>query len=148
MTFIKKRAIWGCVKVSAVFHLEILTPECLFFEGDVEVLSFTTTDGLVSILAGHIPFAAPLAVGSIQIKKDGIVRHAFQSEGFINVDRDCTHVFAQACEWPENIDANRAKQAEIRARERMLQQKSRIEYEWSKVALARAMARLREVRNK
>jgi len=54
-----------------------------------------------------------------------------------------THVFVQACEWPEDIDKVRARMAAHRIEERMRQQHSMVEYQWSRIALARAMTRLR-----
>ena len=125
------------------FYLEILTPERQFFADEVEALTITTTDGQLTVLRGHIPLTAPLVVGSIRIRKDGVWREAFQSEGFLEVDREGAHVFVQACEWPEEIDAARAQEAERRARQRLTGAYSQIEVEWTKIALSRAMHRLR-----
>jgi len=128
-----------------LFPLEILTPEKQFFSDEVEALTITSVDGELTILADHMPISAPLVVGKIRIKrKDGTWKDAFQSEGFLEVGADGrTHVFVQACEWPENIDAVRAAKAAHRIEERMRQQHSMVEYQWSKIALARAMTRLR-----
>jgi len=125
------------------FYLEILTPERNFYTDEVEALTLTTTDGELTVLAGHIPFTAPLVVGSIRICKDGSWREAFQSEGFFEVDRRGAHVFVQACEWAEDIDEVRAQEAERRARERLRSAGSQIEVEWTRIALSRAMHRLR-----
>jgi len=125
------------------FYLEILTPERQFYADEVEALTITTTDGQLTVLRGHIPLTAPLVVGSIRILKDGVWREAFQSEGFLEVDREGAHVFVQACEWPEDIDAARAEAAEQRARKRLSGPHSQIEVEWTKIALSRAMNRLR-----
>ena len=125
------------------FSLEILTPERQFFEDEVEALILTTTDGQLTILRGHIPLTAPLMVGSIRIRKDGQWREAFQSEGFLEVDREGAHVFVQACEWPEDIDTVRAEAAGQRARQRLTDPHSQFEVEWTKIALSRAMNRLR-----
>lgn len=127
----------------SAYPLIILTPERQFFSGDVEALTVTTTDGELTVLKDHAPISAPLVVGSIQIKQDGQWRQAFQSEGFLEVDETGVHVFVQACEWPEEIDAKRAEEAEARARERLRQQRSRMEYQGSRIAMARAMTRLR-----
>ncbi len=135
--------------MSATFQLEILTPEKQFFNGPVEALTVTTVDGQLTVLAGHMPLTAPLDIGIVRIKQDGSWREAFQSEGFLEVDgglNGITHVFAQAVEWPEDIDERRALEAEHRVRERMRQQRSRMEYQWSKIALTRAMTRLRVTR--
>ena len=129
--------------MAKTFFLEILTPEKLFLAEQAEAITVTTTDGEYTVLAGHIPITMPLAIGSIRIKQDGVWREAFQSEGFIEFDDNEAHVFLQACEWPGDIDEQRAEKAAQRIRERMRQQRSIVEYQWSKAALARAMERLR-----
>lgn len=129
--------------MSATFPLEILTPEKMFFAQDVEALTITSVDGQLTILKNHMPITAPLDIGSIKIKQNGKWREAFQSEGFLEVGERVVHVFVQACEWPEEIDERRAEDAAHRLEERMRQQRSIEEYHWSKIALARAMTRLR-----
>ncbi len=125
------------------FRLQILTPERMFLDEDVEGLIITTSDGKLEVLKDHAPITAPLTVGELDVKIDGRWKRAFQSEGFLEVNSDGAFVFTQACEWPEDIDAKRAEEAEHRIRERMRQQKSMQEYQWSKIALARAAERLR-----
>ena len=46
-------------------------------------------------------------------------------------------------EWPEDIDVRRAEEAKHRAEERIRQRQSILESQTSKIALARAMVRLR-----
>ena len=36
------------------FKLEVISPERIFYEGDVEMVELTTTEGDIGILAGHI----------------------------------------------------------------------------------------------
>lgn len=132
----------------STFSLEVLTPEKLFFAQEVEALTVTSVDGQMTVLKDHMVMTAPLDVGSIKIKQDGAWREAFQSEGFLEVgEHGVTHVFVQACEWAEDIDAARAAAAAHRMEERMRQQRSMMEYQWSKIALARAMTRLRITKN-
>ena len=134
--------------MSDSFPLIIMTPERKFFDGEVEAITITTIDGEFQILKDHTPITLPLVVGSIQIKKDGKWKEAFQSEGFLEVSNSMVRVFVQTCEWPEDIDAARALAAQQRAIERMRWQKSMVEYQWTKIALARAMVRLRITHSK
>jgi F-type H+-transporting ATPase subunit epsilon len=124
------------------FKLEVITPERLFYEGDCEILTITTTDGRFSFMAGHVPIVMPIEVGTIVIKTPDETIEAFNSEGFLEVSHSCVYVYAQACERPEEIDARRAEDALKRAEERLRQKQSINEYRQSKFALARAMARL------
>ena len=125
------------------FDLSIMTPEREFFSGQVDALTITGIDGQMTVLAGHAPMVASLAVGEIAIKQDGAWREAVNSEGFMEVLQDSVVVFVQACEWPEYIDMRRAEEAKHRAEERIRQRQSIWENKSSKIALARAMVRLR-----
>ena len=129
--------------MSAEYSLEILTPERQFFQGQVQALTIPAPDGELTVLAGHAPLIVPLVVGVLRIKQEDSWKEAFTSEGFMEVRADGVLVFSQACEWPQEIDARRAQAAERRAAERLRQKRSKNEHKQSKIAMARAMARLR-----
>lgn len=129
--------------MSKLFNLKILTPEHKFFDGDVEAVTVESPDGQVTILPGHADIIMPVSVGMIKIKKGGEWSEAVNSEGFMETTGLGTTIFVQACEHPEEIDLNRAKEALRRAEEQLRQKQSKSEYTQSKLSLARAMARLR-----
>ncbi len=129
--------------MSHTYLLDILTPERPFFSDQVEALTVYAPDGSITILAGHAPLITPLEAGSLKIKVDGQWKEAFHSEGFMDVSRNGVVVFAQSCEWPENIDTHRALEAKRRAEEALRQKQSIKEHKLSQLALTRAMARLR-----
>ncbi|MDR3311404.1 MAG: ATP synthase F1 subunit epsilon [Oscillospiraceae bacterium] len=130
------------------FELKVLTPEREFFSGSVEAASLMLSDGSVTILAEHMPMVAPVAICDLRIRQDGEWREAFASEGFIEVRRDKVLLFLQTCEWPEEIDEHRAEEAKLRAEERLRQKRSIAEYQQSRIALSRAMERLKVTRVK
>lgn len=130
--------------MAKLFKLNIFTPERLFFSDDVEAVDVGLPDGRAEFLAGHTPMIAPVTVTTTRIKnKDGKWIEAFSSEGFVDVRRDGVMIFVQTCEWPEEIDINRAEAARIHAEEQLRQKHSMAEYQKSKMDLARAMERLR-----
>ena len=61
----------------------------------------------------------------------------------MEVRQEKTILLADTAEWPNEIDINRAKAAEERARERLQSQLSRMEYMRSQSALQRALSRLK-----
>ncbi|MDD4715414.1 MAG: ATP synthase F1 subunit epsilon [Oscillospiraceae bacterium] len=128
------------------FPLDILTPEHQFFSTHAEALTIQAPDGSLTILAGHAPLVAPFIPGSLSVKVNGEWKEAFHSSGFLEVLREGVIVFAQACEWPENIDEKRALEAKRRAEERLRQRQSINEHQNSQIALARAMVRLQLAR--
>lgn len=101
------------------FKVKVITPERIFFEGDADLLELKTSEGDIGILAGHIPLTAILAPGVMKITKDGEGKEAALLDGFVEILQDRVTVLAEACEWPDEIDENRAKEAKIRAERRL-----------------------------
>ena len=52
----------------ATFHLKIVTPDRLVFEGEVEQITARVTTGDVGILAGHERYVAPLSIGRLAVR--------------------------------------------------------------------------------
>ena len=129
------------------YQIDIITPERQFFSGEIESMVMDTPDGKRGIMAGHAPMVMSVAIGQIELKIDGQWKTAFSSEGFVEVTPHGVTLMAQTVEWPEEIDARRAAEAEKRAQERLRQKQSLNEYHSTMSSLARAMARLRIKRN-
>ncbi|MDD5016656.1 MAG: ATP synthase F1 subunit epsilon [Eubacteriales bacterium] len=125
------------------YTLEIITPERIFFHGEVESVIIPTPDGYMSIQKMHEPMVSAISVGDMKLYTDGEWRECTTSAGFVEVRPDETIIFSQAVEWPEEIDIKRAQEARERAEERLRQKKSYQEYMQNQIALARAMVRLR-----
>jgi len=129
--------------MASTFNLEIITPERRFFSGEVEMVVLKTPDGGMGILKGHIPMVVAVAIGPVRILKDGECLEAVLSEGFMEIKQDKTIILTDTAEWPDEIDANRAKAARVRAQERLQSHISHVEYMRSQAALTRAMVRLK-----
>ena len=125
------------------FHLEIITPERVFFQGDVEELLIISLDGETLIMKGHHPLVAAVATGSLRIMQDGEWKEAANSEGFVKVTGENVTVMVQSAEWPEEIEINREQADIARAEERMRQKRSMLEYKLGTASLARAFARIK-----
>lgn len=128
--------------MAATFLLEIITPERSFFVSSIVSVIFSTDDGQMSIQRGHEPGVIVVVPCEVRINVGNKWVTCSVTEGFIEVRPDETVMFTQAAEWPEEIDIRRAERAKERAEERMRQRQSAEEYRRSKIALARAMARL------
>ncbi len=133
--------------MAELFNLMVLTPEREFFNGKAIYVSVQTIAGSIGVLAEHVPMVSALDVGALVIQtEDGQTRTAFHSEGFIEVRPSCVYILSQACEWPEEIDEKRAREAELRAQERLEEDRRKDALGTmghSKVALMRAMTRRR-----
>ena len=129
------------------FSLDILTPERHFYSGPVEALTFTAYDGEWTVLKGHAPMIVVLRPGTVQIKAGGQWKKAINSEGYMEVSHKGVVLFAQTCDWPEEIDRMEEERAKKRAQEALRQSHSQAEFRANQIMLARAMARLRNSRN-
>jgi F-type H+-transporting ATPase subunit epsilon len=90
----------------------------------------------------HIPLTAIIAPGILRIHKQETVREAALMSGFIQILQDSVTILAESVEWPEEIDANRAKEAEIRARRR-IEEGNGVDLDRAELALKRAIVRQR-----
>ena len=102
----------------ALFLFEVHTPYRPFFSGRVESISLTLTDGEIGVFANHSAFTAPLMCCILHIKDDkGKSRQAFITEGILEVKEHKTVLMVDAAEWPNEIDAERARHAKELAEE-------------------------------
>lgn len=98
------------------FHLQIVTPDGLAFEGEADKISVRTQDGIIGILARHIDYVAPLGMGEAVITVNGTDRRAACIGGMVAVQNGSVRLVATTFEWAEDIDLERAKEAERKAR--------------------------------
>ena len=128
----------------SVFSLQIITPEKIFFEGDVQRVIVRTSEGDVGILAKHEKYVAALPSGPVKvILSDGTQRIAALSGGAVKVSPDKTAILANAVEWAEDIDIDWAKRSEEDARRRKENSKDQQELQFAEMKLQRALNRLR-----
>jgi len=111
--------------------------------GEVERVIVRTTSGDVGILKGHINYIAPLAIGAMKIvMADKKERIAAIAGGMIKVDKTGTTILTNTCEWAEEIDVERARDAEKRAREYIDKPTQLHTEEIAKLKLKRALNRI------
>lgn len=124
------------------FYLRIITPDRLFYEGDVEMVEFNTTEGEIGVLPGHIPLTVIVKPGILVItEKDG-EREAALHAGFAEILPEGITILAEIVEWPDEIDMHRAEEAMNRAKERLASKTPETDVARAETALLRAMARI------
>ncbi len=126
-------------------YLKVVTPDKLFFEGEIDMLVARTIEGDVGILLNHSPLVTILDIGRLVIKDGDERKIAACAGGYIDVRNNNITVVSDACEWEEEIDINRAERAKERASKR-LEDKSTDTFK-AELALKKAINRI-NVRNK
>ncbi|MDE7061249.1 MAG: ATP synthase F1 subunit epsilon [Lachnospiraceae bacterium] len=124
------------------FKLQVIAPDRVFLEEDAEMVELTTTEGEIGVLKDHIPLTAIVAPGILRVKKDGQQKEAALHEGFLEILPDKVVILAESCEWPEEIDINRANEAKIRAERRLKGADAEINETRAELALRRSLVRL------
>ena len=125
------------------FHLKIVTPDGMIFDGQAEELIVRTVGGDVAILARHIDYVAPLGMGRAIVVTDGQRRSAACIGGMLSVINGEVRLIATTFEWAEDIDRERAKSALARAEEKLADASlSKEEHRLAESAKRRAQVRL------
>ena len=124
------------------FTLNIISPERVFYEGKASMVELTTLKGDVGIYKGHIPMTMILVPGVVTITEEDGKKQAAIHSGFMEVLPEKVTIMAEVAEWPEEIDVNRAKEAEIRAQRRLETNDPMMNRQRAEFALRRAMVRL------
>ena len=50
-----------------IFSVEIITPDRIFYQGEAEMIEFTTVNGEIGVYKNHIPLTTVLAPGIVTI---------------------------------------------------------------------------------
>lgn len=124
------------------FHIEIVTPDGLCYDGEIESLLIRTDDGDVEILAGHTDLLAAISIGRARLLIDGKSRFAFANGGFLSVSGGKVRLCAITFEFAENIDIKRAEAAKERAENALKAAKDDRDERIAKAKIARAASRI------
>ena len=127
--------------------LEVISPEGLVVDAQVDEVVVSTLRGEMGVLPGHEPLLALLQPAPLSYRKPGQgFQHLAVSDGFVEVGPDHTLVLARTAELAADLDAERA-QAALRDRTAELQSLPPGDpaREPLELALARASARIRAI---
>lgn len=124
------------------FKLTVISPDRVFYEGEAEFLELNTIEGQIGIYKNHVPTTCILAPGVMTITEpENGKKQAALHAGFVEILQDEITVLAEAVEWPDEIDENRAKEAQIRAERRLALKDPNVNLQRAEMALHRALTR-------
>ncbi len=126
-----------------VIKLKVITPTRVFFEGEVESFIVKTRGevGEFAVLVDHAPMTAAVGLGTLVLNMtDGSKKTSTLFDGYAVVQENNAVIIAEAAEWPDEIDEERAQQAKERAEQRIKQ--SDMDFARAQRALMRSIARL------
>ena len=124
------------------FHLQVVTPDGIFFDGPAESLLVRSEMGDIEILAGHTDLFSSLGIGRARIKCGAETRIGSAAGGFISVAKGEVKLVATTFEFKDEIDLERAKAAKEKAEEKLKNAKNDKEIALAKSKLMRAVNRI------
>jgi len=129
--------------------LRVITPDRIVLDEPVASVRIPGVDGSMGVLPRHAGMVAALDVGELTYRPSsgGPEKALFVSGGFAEVRDGTVRVVSEAGEQPADIDEERARAAETRARELLDQARAdgavQIDVLRASFALRRARFRLR-----
>ncbi len=83
------------------FHLKIVTPDGVCYDGNAQSLTVRAITGYLGILAGHIDITTPLDTGEARVMIDGETRKAYCSRGLLSVQSGEVTLLPAVFRWVE-----------------------------------------------
>ena len=134
--------------MSEQLYLKIVTPDRVFFEGEIKSITARGIEGDFTILRNHAPFVTVIQISEMRVTpRDGESRRAAIAGGYLTVNQNEVIIMSDACEWADEIDTTRAERAKARAEKRLASAKAGQDTLNAEIALKRALNRLEVFRN-
>ena len=92
-------------------QLEIVTPERLVYQDEVDSVNVPGVEGELGILPHHAPLVSTLGYGELRIRKGGAEESFAIVGGFVQVRPDKVVVMAETADLASEIDLERAREA-------------------------------------
>jgi F-type H+-transporting ATPase subunit epsilon len=126
-----------------MYLLNIVTPEEIFYEGEVTSLIAPGSEGYLGVLTDHAPLITGLVPGKLTVKDESNQELDFAiSAGFMEVFKNQVTILADSIEFVKDIDIERAKKALQRAKQRLRSKEKEIDIPRAVAAMKRAENRI------
>lgn len=125
-----------------MIHLKIITPKGLFLEEDIDSLNVKTVEGYRTLLSNHIPLVAMLAICKCTTKSKGTTKEYALAGGLLQMHENEMRILSDAVEFKSEIDVERSKRAEERAKARLEKKEENLDIRRAETALAKAINRI------
>ena len=92
-------------------QLEIVTPERLAYQDEVDAVVLPGAEGELGVLPHHAPLVSTLGFGELRIRKGGAEESFAIVGGFVQVRPDKVVVMAETADLASEIDLEKAQEA-------------------------------------
>jgi F-type H+-transporting ATPase subunit epsilon len=102
--------------MAGLLTLEVLTPRKRVLSVETPWVTIPGSQGELGVLPEHIPLVTTVDTGILQFEQDGNRRRAAVHYGYAQVQGDRVTLLSEMVELSDEIDLERAREAEQRAR--------------------------------
>ncbi|UZF91714.1 F0F1 ATP synthase subunit epsilon [Bosea sp. NBC_00550] len=89
----------------ATFKFELVSPERILFSGDVVSVIVPSTEGEMTVLAGHAPLVATVKAGIVFVQTtDSNGKEFFVNGGLVEVNQETMTILAEQGKFIEDVD--------------------------------------------
>jgi F-type H+-transporting ATPase subunit epsilon len=126
-------------------QLEIVTPEKVIYKGEVDEIIVNTADGEIAVLPHHVNLFTKVIPGELTLKIADKEQYLAITGGFLEVSQNKVTLLADYAVHAEDIDVEKALEAQKRAEEILKKRKEGVseqEFAVARGELGRAILEL------
>lgn len=101
------------------FFLEIVSPQGIIFQGEVEKVTVPTYSGFITILPHHTPIFTKLAEGEVDILTQGKIITIVIAGGFLEVKGGSAHILSDYAIRAESIELAKVEEKKRQAEDKL-----------------------------
>jgi F-type H+-transporting ATPase subunit epsilon len=128
--------------VADKLELEVVTPDRRVIAAEVDEVVLPSVDGYMGVLPGHAPLLAMLDIGEISYRTGKDHHYLAVAGGYAEVLRHRVSILAETSELAEEIDPDRARRSEDRARKELQSDPEEHALRLAEVRLKKALSRI------
>jgi len=125
-------------------HFKVMTPNGIFMDDDIYLVSVRTPEGNIGLQHGKSPFVASLEISEMTIFKDQGSKGQICAiaGGLVYVTPESVQIITDAVEFKEKIELNRAESEKKAAEAKLKQKLDEAELIKAQVSLKKAINRI------
>lgn len=124
-------------------ELEVISPEGRVFKGAADAIVLPTAHGEITILPGHTPLFSKLGGGEVVVRQETGESSITISGGFLEILENKVNVLADYAIRSEQIEAQKATEAQRKAAEAMREKKDKRDFARAEKDLQKAVVELK-----
>lgn len=130
------------------FRLEIVTPERKAYTEMVDYVSVPTSNGVLGILARHVPLFTSITEGEVKIVTGGEEYYLAVGGGFIQVRKDKVLILVSRAVNADELNEEEIRKAEAEARDILAKAEKAQERENAQSILKRSLLEMKVLRRR